>query len=533
MLAKEAEARGDLKLATSYYQQSVSISPDMVHRLMQTLDTHGVHYMVAPFESDAQLAYLSLMNIIDVVITEDSDSIVYGCRAVFLKIDKDGNGDLLERKKLVDNQSLSFGNWTDDQFKLFCCLAGCDYMPKIPSVGIKIAYKLISKHQTLSKAVEQLMQMQSGKISSIGMMTREELTLSLERALMTFKHQTVYDPVSGGLCPLVPIPLHAISRHPDLSFLGVVTDRSIVPSLVAGKLNVQTMKLFSPFPTNTTVPSVTVVPSTTTSSSHHYSDHHQHHHRSRLRIWEENTELVDQSVADESTLWGFHRTVDTEDAPPQQIKGPMGYDHGRHVTWMVSVHPEHHRSSVSSVSANRQGSCIDFSSTLVCRNLPLIRKRFPVVDTSIIIDRSSVISTRVDSECSHENSSNVYKDDDDREHHGVEDDVECCSRGVVESYSDPLEIGNRYPTIESDSSFIDDDGNYSGPRWSSRPGDDDAIDYAYEGEPPPPPVSIMLATAPSYSQPTSQSSGSYSHACQVAHTAVLLLHSLELHHHHR
>jgi len=40
----------------------------------------GIKYMVAPYESDAQLALLSKEGLVDVVISEDSDLLVYGTR---------------------------------------------------------------------------------------------------------------------------------------------------------------------------------------------------------------------------------------------------------------------------------------------------------------------------------------------------------------------------------------------------------------------------------------------------------------------
>ena len=39
-------------------------------------------YIVAPYEADAQLAFLSIQGQADVVITEDSDTIPFGCRKV-------------------------------------------------------------------------------------------------------------------------------------------------------------------------------------------------------------------------------------------------------------------------------------------------------------------------------------------------------------------------------------------------------------------------------------------------------------------
>jgi len=41
-----------------------------------------VECIVAPYEADSQLAYLSMQGIVDLVITEDSDLLVFGCKKV-------------------------------------------------------------------------------------------------------------------------------------------------------------------------------------------------------------------------------------------------------------------------------------------------------------------------------------------------------------------------------------------------------------------------------------------------------------------
>lgn len=42
----------------------------------------NVDCIVAPYEADAQLAYLNIKNIAQLVITEDSDLILFGCTKV-------------------------------------------------------------------------------------------------------------------------------------------------------------------------------------------------------------------------------------------------------------------------------------------------------------------------------------------------------------------------------------------------------------------------------------------------------------------
>lgn len=66
--------------------------------LFQVLRSENVEFVVAPYEADAQLAYLSSLEVekggIAAVITEDSDLVAYGCQAVRtstqLSFDADG-----------------------------------------------------------------------------------------------------------------------------------------------------------------------------------------------------------------------------------------------------------------------------------------------------------------------------------------------------------------------------------------------------------------------------------------------------------
>jgi len=48
----------------------------------KALHSIGVDVLVAPYEADAQLAYLNKVNIAQLIITEDSDLILFGCEKV-------------------------------------------------------------------------------------------------------------------------------------------------------------------------------------------------------------------------------------------------------------------------------------------------------------------------------------------------------------------------------------------------------------------------------------------------------------------
>ena len=60
----------------------------LVHAPLPPRLQRGLAFVVAPYEADAQLAFLYREGIVDAVITEDSDLLPYGARRVFYKLDR-------------------------------------------------------------------------------------------------------------------------------------------------------------------------------------------------------------------------------------------------------------------------------------------------------------------------------------------------------------------------------------------------------------------------------------------------------------
>lgn len=48
----------------------------------QAARAQGVDCIVAPYEADAQLAYLNKIGMVQAIITEDSDLLAFGCKKV-------------------------------------------------------------------------------------------------------------------------------------------------------------------------------------------------------------------------------------------------------------------------------------------------------------------------------------------------------------------------------------------------------------------------------------------------------------------
>lgn len=53
---------------------------------VQAARARGVDCIVAPYEADAQLAYLNKTGVVQAIITEDSDLLAFGCKKVWKKI---------------------------------------------------------------------------------------------------------------------------------------------------------------------------------------------------------------------------------------------------------------------------------------------------------------------------------------------------------------------------------------------------------------------------------------------------------------
>ncbi|KAH9913905.1 PIN domain-like protein, partial [Amylocystis lapponica] len=80
-------AQGKHAQAREYYVKCIDVTPQMAYQLIKALRADNVPYVVAPYEADAQLAYLERIGAVDAILTEDSDLLVFGCRQVLFKLD--------------------------------------------------------------------------------------------------------------------------------------------------------------------------------------------------------------------------------------------------------------------------------------------------------------------------------------------------------------------------------------------------------------------------------------------------------------
>ncbi|MFS7931466.1 putative exodeoxyribonuclease I [Helianthus anomalus] len=203
--AIEHESCGNASAAYECYQKAVDISPEIAYELIQVLKKENISYVVAPYEADAQMTFLAISKRVDAVITEDSDLIPFGCPRIIYKMDKYGQGVEFRYSKLQNNKELNFAGFTKQMILEMCIFSGCDYLQSLPGMGLKKAHALIKKLKSYDKVIKHL------KFS--GIIVPPSYEESFRKAIMTFQHQRVYDPVSEDIVYLHIDITKSCQRH--------------------------------------------------------------------------------------------------------------------------------------------------------------------------------------------------------------------------------------------------------------------------------------------------------------------------------
>ncbi|XP_068503243.1 exonuclease 1 isoform X1 [Phaseolus vulgaris] len=243
-LAMTKLKEGNVGAASELFQRAVNITPVMAHQLIQTLKSEKIEFVVAPYEADAQLAYLSHLGVenggVAAVITEDSDLIAYGCPDIIFKMDRHGNGEKIELEKVFSAESgkPSFRSFNKELFTGMCVLAGCDFLPSVPGIGIARAHALVSKYRNLDRILSVL------KLEKADQMP-EDYAKTFQEAVAVFQHARIYDTNAKELKHMKPLPQNFLeSLDGKLDFLGPQIPPSIVKGIAEGNLNPSTKKAF-------------------------------------------------------------------------------------------------------------------------------------------------------------------------------------------------------------------------------------------------------------------------------------------------
>ena len=128
----EIEAQDIRKKQVSNQGAVESVSDEMYGETRDLLKLLGIPYLEAPEEAEAQCAFLNKEKVVDAVITEDSDTFLFGAATVYRRLFAEGH--FAEAYEIEDiEQSLGLDR---DQFIRLAYLLGSDYTIGVRGVGV-------------------------------------------------------------------------------------------------------------------------------------------------------------------------------------------------------------------------------------------------------------------------------------------------------------------------------------------------------------------------------------------------------------
>lgn len=128
--------------------QVVYVNKYHIAECKRFLECIGIPYVQADGEAEKTCVYLKKINAVDYVVSDDTDTLTFGCENV-LKTSIKGKIQEIVLSRLLRDFEMSYTEFVD-----FCILSGCDYCPFVPSVGPLTSFALIKKYKTIENVIQ-------------------------------------------------------------------------------------------------------------------------------------------------------------------------------------------------------------------------------------------------------------------------------------------------------------------------------------------------------------------------------------------
>ncbi len=254
--AEELMRAGNRTEALAAYRKTVAVSHEMCQLLIRQLQKRNVAFFVAPYEADAQIAFLVREGYAAAAVTEDSDLLAYECPQVLFKLNRHtGTGDrviydelqMAEDRKGEHLFAGSFASewamWSSGLFTDMCILAGCDYLESGAGIGIRKAHTAVRDGRSIDGACDLLRE-------KIGEENLENYKAKAKLVRLVYRHQRVFDPKSCRIVPLRPFESSSLSCTDSQleNYIGAHLDQATAVGVCAeATLNPVSLQPFDPY----------------------------------------------------------------------------------------------------------------------------------------------------------------------------------------------------------------------------------------------------------------------------------------------
>jgi flap endonuclease-1 len=133
--------------------QSVKPTKAFIDQVKELFTYFGVPMIQSDGEADGMLAQLAHDNIVDAVLTSDTDQFAFGTDTTLLVPE---SKDITEPVQYKIQDVYKCMGMTQEQFVDFCILCGCDYVKRIKGLGSKTAITMIKKYNSIENILIQI-----------------------------------------------------------------------------------------------------------------------------------------------------------------------------------------------------------------------------------------------------------------------------------------------------------------------------------------------------------------------------------------
>eukprot|EP00468_Gymnochlora_sp_CCMP2014_P011599 CAMPEP_0167752600 /NCGR_PEP_ID=MMETSP0110_2-20121227/7231_1 /TAXON_ID=629695 /ORGANISM="Gymnochlora sp., Strain CCMP2014" /LENGTH=369 /DNA_ID=CAMNT_0007638239 /DNA_START=24 /DNA_END=1133 /DNA_ORIENTATION=+ len=152
---KAAQEKGDQNEINKFSRRLVRVTRDQNEEAKKLLRLMGIPVVQASGEAEAQCAALCISGQVFATATEDMDALTFGTPKL-LRHMTFSEAQKTPITEIDLKQALEGMNLKMDEFIDFCILCGCDYTTAIRGIGPKSAYKLLKKHGSIEKILDNI-----------------------------------------------------------------------------------------------------------------------------------------------------------------------------------------------------------------------------------------------------------------------------------------------------------------------------------------------------------------------------------------
>ncbi|CCD26260.1 exodeoxyribonuclease DIN7 NDAI_0H00860 [Naumovozyma dairenensis CBS 421] len=201
LMAKKLWCNGERHAAMERFQKSVDVTTEMAKCIIDYCKDNSIPYVIAPFEADSQMVYLEKIGMIDGIISEDSDILIFGGNRLITKLNDSGDCLQISSADFIKVQTEKFpiGELTADQIRMLVCLSGCDYTNGIWKIGLITAMKLVKQFSDMNSIISYLKELNNDKKKYI---ISDTFLQEYEFANYSFQYQRVFCPKRNEIVTL-------------------------------------------------------------------------------------------------------------------------------------------------------------------------------------------------------------------------------------------------------------------------------------------------------------------------------------------